>query len=210
MFYIGDDIRLIITVNEDISTATEISVFYQKPHCSDVIQTIVQPQTGLSGNEFAAAVGNEINLLNGTHGYSAMVIDNVITIAAPSGLGEAANAYVLSLLNINGVSVEIINFHGGDAVTDAVAEVTILDDVIYSGSIEVLSFEGTLPPVTLGAFEINYPLPSVPNSIITFDLPKVDNNVVGTWKFWVGVTDITGKFATSTEMAIEIVKHGTI
>ena len=92
MFYLGDDIRLLIHLNEDVSSATDKKVFYKKPHGTDVV----------------------------------------------------------------------------------IAEVT--------------SVEGT--------------------DVVVFDLPKAENDQAGAWKFWVGITNADGKYATSTEMLLEVEKHG--
>lgn len=45
------------------------------------------------------------------------------------------------------------------------------------------------------------------NDTVTYDLPKLINQVVGKWRFWVQVTTVDMLTATSTEVEVTITKH---
>jgi len=92
-------------------------------------------QGGDDLNEVAAGIEAAITALTGTHGFTASVLLDVVTVTAPTGSGAGANVYVTTF-NITGTVAATANatFTGG---------VTFVADINYESTRDRFMLDGT-------------------------------------------------------------------
>jgi len=144
-----------------------------------------------SPTTMASLLNTNINLGTTDHGYTATVLLDTVTVAAPAGLGTAANVFVLSAVNVN-ITTTVAGFSGGIDGTDQDDDLTTINGGVEGKQITITNDMGNnwIAIPNTGNIADNIFLP-----------PGRDVTLLFTGVNWQGLGDICNEFCISKTLS---------